>query len=234
MVNNLSSPATDTPNRGDENMRRLTTTLGCAAVAIALIGCEDPSVGKPKASVSSAKPVAATSSAKPAAGNASWPITATDSKVEFAGSKVTGKHEGGFKKLTGEAKLVGGKIDGGSVSVEIDMDSVYSDAEQLTGHLKSPDFFDVAKHPKAKFVSTEIKAGGADGATHTVTGNLTLHGITKSISFPATIKVDGKALSVTSEFSINRKDFEIIYKGKPDDLIRDGVVIKLTLKSTQG
>ena len=70
-------------------------------------------------------------------------------------------------------------------SVVVEMASVKSDDEKLTGHLQSPDFFDVAKYPKATFESTEIKKGGDKGATHTVTGNLDFHGVKKSITFPA-------------------------------------------------
>ena len=67
-----------------------------------------------------------------------------------------------------------------------------------------------------------------------VTGDLTLHGVTKTISFPAVISLDGDTLSTKSEFYINRKDFNIVYPGKPDDLIRDEVVIKFDLKANKG
>ena len=53
----------------------------------------------------------------------------------------------------------------------------------------------------------------------------------KTISFPATIKVAADAVTGTAEFVINRKDFGIIYPGKPDDLIRDDVLLKLSLKA---
>jgi polyisoprenoid-binding protein YceI len=83
------------------------------------------------------------------------------------------------------------------------------------------------------FVSTAIEAGAKDpkakDATHTVTGNLTLHGVTKSISFPAKITVSGDNATLDSQFFINRKDFGIMYPGKPNDLIRDEVVIKLAI-----
>jgi polyisoprenoid-binding protein YceI len=104
---------------------------------------------------------------------------------------------------------------------------------KLTEHLKTPDFFDVAKFPDAKFVSTEIRAGGDKGASHTVTGNLTMHGVTKSVTFPATIAVTADTASVDSDFSINRKDFGINYAGAADNLIRDDVVIKLTIRATK-
>ncbi len=60
--------------------------------------------------------------------------------------------------------------------------------------------------------------------------NFELHGVKKSITFPATIQVAPDSVSVTAEFAINRKDFGLVYAGKADDLIRDGVVIKLTIK----
>jgi hypothetical protein len=72
----------------------------------------------------------------------------------------------------------------------------------------------------------------ANGGTHTITGNFDLHGVKKSISFPATIQVSPDSVSANAEFSINRKDFGINYPGKADDLIRDGVVIKLTIQGS--
>jgi polyisoprenoid-binding protein YceI len=95
--------------------------------------------------------------------------------------------------------------------------------------LKTPDFFDVQKFPTARFVSTAVKPGGQNGATHTITGNLELHGVTKSISFPAMIHMTGDLVHATAEFVINRKDFGIVYPGMPDDLIKDEVAIKLTI-----
>ena len=67
-----------------------------------------------------------------------------------------------------------------------------------------------------------------------MTGNLDLHGVTKSISFPADIQISDNEVAVKAEFAINRKDFNINYPGRPNDLIRDNVVIKLDLKATPG
>jgi len=85
----------------------------------------------------------------------------------------------------------------------------------------------VAKFPKATFVSTKIEPSSSGASTHTVTGNFELHGVKKSITFPATIQVTPENVAVDAEFAINRKDFGIVYAGKADDLIRDEVVIKL-------
>ena len=91
---------------------------------------------------------------------------------------------------------------------------------------------DVEKFPKATFNSTKIvhdASGSADA--YTVTGNFDLHGVKKAITFPATIQVSQDDVTVKSEFTINRKDFGIMYAGKADDLVRDGVVIRLDIKA---
>jgi len=206
-------------------------------VLVALAGCEDPTKDMPKATVSTAAPAktgaaTAKTDAPPAATEA-LAIDPATSTIGFVGSKVTGKHEGKFEKFSGTITLAGGKAEGGKLAVEIDLGSVKTDQEHLDGHLKSKDFFEVDKFPKATFTSTEIKAGGEKGATHTVTGDLDLHGVKKSISFPATIAVTADGATGTAEFSINRKDFGLVYPGKPDDLIRDDVGLKLSVKAAR-
>ncbi len=207
------------------SMRRI-MMVAVAVGLMAMAGCDDAAKGKTQAQV--AAPL--TEGAKPA-GAESLAINGENSKVEFTGSKVTGSHPGGFKTFTGTIDYVPGKIESSKVSVEIDVNSLYTDQEKLTGHLKTPELLDAGKFPKAHFTTTEIKAGGAGGATHTLTGNLELHGVKKSISFPAKVMVSDASVDATAEFVINRKDFGIIYPGKPDDLIKDEVVIKLTLKA---
>jgi polyisoprenoid-binding protein YceI len=211
--------------------------LASAALALglatsALTGCEDPAKGKAKATAS--EPVATTSQSAttaPTKAAAKFTFDQASSKVTWVGSKVTGKHDGGFSTFKGTVDLPDGTPEKGKVDVEIDATSITSDQEKLTGHLKSPDFFDVEKNPKATFASTEIKKGGDKGATHTITGNLTIKGITKSVSFPATIALTPDAATVDAEFAINRRDFSLNYAGKPNDLIRDDVVIKLTIRA---
>lgn len=215
--------------------------LGVLSTALFLAACADPAANKPKATTtnsaatntaSTTTQTANTNTAKPATKGEALPLTAENSKVEFTGSKVTGKHDGGFKAFTGTIDLVNTKPEESSVTVDIDATSVYTDDEKLSGHLKSADFFDVEKFPKATFTSTKIVADSAKGAgNYTVTGDFNLHGQTKSITFPAKITVSDADVAVESEFSINRKDFGIVYAGKADDLIRDDVVIKLNLKS---
>jgi polyisoprenoid-binding protein YceI len=124
-----------------------------------------------------------------------------------------------------------GDVTKGSVSLEVDTTSVVTDTERLTTHLKSQDFFDVATYPKATFASTSVVADTARGGTHVITGNLDLHGVTKSISFPATVRVTSSGVEADAEFALNRKDFSIAYAGMPDDLIKDDVLMKIKLRA---
>jgi polyisoprenoid-binding protein YceI len=192
----------------------------------AAAACNNPAKDKPKAEVTEA--VQAPSAAPPV-GAVVYKFGPPDSKIEWVGAKVTGKHDGAFGSFSGTITVPEGKPENGNVTAEIDIASISSDNEKLTGHLKSGDFFEVEKFPKGRFTSTSIKAGGDQGRTHTVTGNLELRGVTKSVTFPATINVANDAVKVDAEFAINRKDWGIVYAGKPDDLIRDDVVVKLSL-----
>ena len=209
-------------------MRRYIATAALAICSALTFACADPAANKPKALTGNA--AQESSPGKPARAE-SLPITTENSKVEFVAAKVTRSHQGSFKQFSGSIDLVPNSLPDSRVTVDIDTSSVQTDEEQLTGHLKTPDFFDVAKFPKATFVSTKIEPNNASGATHTVTGNFELHGIKKSVSFPAIIQLTNDSVSVNAEFSINRKDFGLLYPGKADDLIRDGVVIKLTVKA---
>jgi polyisoprenoid-binding protein YceI len=209
-------------------MRKHLISITLLMAAALIYGCANPAADKPKATVGNAAPEAST--AKPAAAE-TLTISPQNSKVEFVASKVTRTHHGSFKQFSGKIELVPNSIPDSRVSIDIETASVEADDPQLTAHLKTPDFFDVAKMPKATFVSTKIEASNAGGATHTVTGNLDLHGVKKSVTFPATIQVTPDGVSVNAEFAINRKDFGIVYAGKADDLIRDVVVMKLDIKT---
>jgi polyisoprenoid-binding protein YceI len=178
--------------------------------ALVLLGC-GPGEGtnKPaptdKVSTDKVPPAAAGSAA----------ITPENTKIEFVGSKAGGKHDGGFKAFSGSIKPSDADITKSRIAVTIDTDSIWTDDDdkmrKLTGHLKSPDFFDVKKYPKAEFVSKEIKAEKKDDNTHVITGDLTLHGTTKTVSFPAKVTETPETLAIDSTFTIDRTEFGIAY-----------------------
>ncbi|HEY6803936.1 MAG TPA: YceI family protein [Pyrinomonadaceae bacterium] len=204
-----------------------TLIAGLVLSLVVLAGCSNPAADKSKAVTS--EPAA---TPKTVAQGEKYSITPQNSKIDFVASKVTRSHNGSFKDFSGVINY-GGQPEKSSVTITIQTASVTTDTDDLTTHLKTPDFFDVAKFPEATFTSTEIKAGGDKGASHTVTGNFQLHGVTKSISFPATISAGPDGITVESTFSINRKDFGINYAGAADNLIRDEVVMSLHIKATK-
>lgn len=204
-------------------------TLTFIVPVVALLGCsKNPAENVPQADVSAPSSISGSAAT---AGAKTYAFGPNGSTVEFVGSKVTGSHKGGFKKFAGELQVAGGKVADSGNKVLIDTTSLWSDNERLTGHLKTPDFFNVAQYPTAVFETSSI----AQNTTNfTVTGDLTLHGVKKQISFPADIKVSEDAVDVNARFFINRFDFEMKYPGKADDLIRKEVVLTLNIKATPG
>ena len=204
-------------------MKSKTIALAIAAPLI-FVSCENPADKTTDATVSESidKVIVA------GEGGTKYVFTPT-SQINFVGSKVTGSHTGGFKLFTGYFTVKDGAPVGNDHKVVIDMNSTFSDDEKLTGHLKSPDFFDVENHKESKFDITSLTKNADD--SYVVSGNFTLHGQTKNITFPATVSQNGDAVNINAKFDINRKDFGIVYAGKADDLIRDEVVIELKLEA---
>jgi len=209
--------------------------------ALALAGCADPADETPDAIVNEAKTPAAEGAVTDPAATTAEPMEeaavaegtvytfSPTSTIGFVGSKVTGSHTGGFAQFSGTITLAGEDLTQSVIESTIDMTSVHTDADNLTKHLMSADFFEVETYPEASFVSTGITKGDTG---YLVTGDFTLHGVTKSITFPATLSLaDGKIMA-SAEFDINRKDFGIVYEGKADDLIRDNVVIQLSIEAS--
>lgn len=212
-------------------LRTTSETLSLLSLlALTAVGCaKDPTAGKAAATVAEPQAVKAVPQSAE-----SLAVSPAASKIGFVGAKVTAQHIGEFKDFSGTISMVSGKVEGGQVEFEVKPDSVVVDGglPRLEGHLKSADFFEVEKYPTARFVSTEIKDGSdAVGMTHTVTGNLTMRGTTRSVTFPARIEVADDAVEAKAEFGINRKDFGIEYPGKPDDLIKENVLIQVDLKA---
>ncbi|MBX3745190.1 MAG: YceI family protein [Verrucomicrobiae bacterium] len=200
--------------------------LSPCLLALLWAGCSDPSENVHRSTASAPTDVSQTAAT---AASVDY-VVRSGSTISFVGSKVTGSHDGGFNKFEGTVPVADGKITGTPV-IRIDMDSTWSDNNRLTGHLKNADFFDVPTYPFSTFTVTSVSP---QADKHLVTGNLDLHGVTKSVSFPADVRITPEELTLKAEFALNRKDFNINYTGRADDLIRDNVVIRLDLKASPG
>ncbi len=149
-----------------------------------------------------------------------------NTEIGFVGSKKDGKHDGGFKELKGTVTVKDNDPTTAQFKVDIDTRSIFTDTAQLTGHLKSADFFNVQKYPSAKFVSTKVEK--KDGGKFEIHGKLTMNGVTKELIIPATMEISGPGLSLESNnWEINRHDWKISYGAKQID-----EKVKLTLKVT--
>jgi len=132
------------------------------------------------------------------------------SKIEFVGKKTDGKHAGGFKKFEATAVADFEEPTNGSLSIEIDAASLFSDDEKLTNHLKNPDFFDVRKYPKISFKSTGILP---DENTEKVVmkGDVTMLGKTAEINVPCAATITDKQVVVEATFVLDRTRWGMTY-----------------------
>ncbi len=109
--------------------------------------------------------------------------------------------------------------------------------KKLVDHLKSDDFFAVGAHPTATFIITKTVPGKSN--EFTITGDLTIKGIAKSITFPAKVTESKGVYSATGKFKINRLDWGVKYnsgkffdpKALGDKMINDEIEIELDLKT---
>jgi polyisoprenoid-binding protein YceI len=208
------------------------TTFLCSLLllGLALSGCDSqpsatPIVAPPPVEGAPAAGDTAGSSAAPDATPAGMTITPENTKITFTGFKADGQHEGGFKQFSGKVETSDGQAATLKFTVEIQTDSLYSDDDRLTGHLKTPDFFDVRNIPTASFTTTAVKSAEGDGS-YTVEGNLTLHGVTQPISFPARITMDDARITLSANFNISRKQFGMTYG---QERVNDEVAIQVAL-----
>lgn len=162
---------------------------------------------------------------------------AAASTVEWRAS-----HLGGAQPRFGEIKLKSAKFSVNNneltnASVVMDMSSLTVESfpddaekkESLTGHLKSADFFDIEKNPTSTFEITKVEKGSGE-FLNKITGNLTIMGVSKSITFSANVAVNDQQVSIKSEkFAVDRKDWNLTYhaegsEGVPTDyLIADRI-----------
>lgn len=151
-----------------------------------------------------------------------WTIDVSHSDVSFnvshlVVSEVTGK----FKKFDGELKAKSDDFTDAEIAFTIDAASINTEDEKRDGHLKSPDFFDVAKYPTIMFKSKSFKK--VDGNKYKLVGDLTMHGVTKSVELDVAFKGTAKSPwgQTVGAFklsgAINRVDFGLTWNKTLDN-----------------
>jgi len=165
--------------------------------------------------------------ATPRDGMLDLPITPDNSRIEWTAAKLTVQEKGRFTRFSGVVRLDPESLERSEVEVRIDTASVYAEPERLAKHLRDVDFLGVEHFPQASFRSLSLRPSPQQDATHLVTGELTLHGQTRQLTFPARIEL-GAHLTAHANFSINRMDFGIA-ENRSDRFIRELVVIEFAL-----
>ncbi len=234
-------------------MKLVKFLFGFLILALTMAACTS-APDSDEAEVGEAQEVDETATAEAAEMN----VNTAESEVRWVGTKPTGRHNGTFQLSEGvlkveEDNVVGGKftIDLNSLKV-LDIEDEENNAK-LAGHLKSEDFFNVEENPTATFEIITVEPYTAEEApeqasaeqtegeeavsefklenpSHSITGNLTMNGETKSIKFPALVEVSDNGVNAKAEFNINRKDWNMSYgadKSLGDKFIRPTVHIGL-------
>ena len=184
---------------------------------------------------------------KEASGEAvSYTVDKGNSKIDWIGSKPTGKHTGTINLSDGTVSIKDNVLDSGKFTIDMNTITVTDlkagdGKEDLEGHLKGTGgkeedfdhFFNVKKYPQSTFEIT--KAVTENGKT-SVEGNLTMKGITKNVKFPATVTVDGNTVTLVSDpFTINRTLWNVNYGSKSvfdnlgDKFINDDIELKVSI-----
>ncbi len=205
-----------------------------AAVAASLAACNGNSENK----------VATTEKQTAAVADGTAYAVDSSSTITWTGSKPTGKHTGTFKIKDGTLNVKDGALTGGTFTINInslnnkDLAGDPESKSKLEGHLKSPDFFNAAKYPTAKFEITAVEVNTDSTKkefTHTIKGNLTLKDSTKNVAIPARVTIDTKTFTASADFSIDRTLWGMNYKGpdNPQDwVITKVVALKLDIKAS--
>ncbi|RQO67392.1 lipid-binding protein [Pedobacter sp. KBW06] len=166
-----------------------------------------------------------------------YKVDASKSSITWVGKKLTGSHNGTIDLQSGSLSFNGKKLAGGNFVIDMTTIKDADKSANLEKHLKADDFFGTDKFASSTFT---IKKVAGNGNTVNVTGDLTIKGITNSITFQATLvwNADGSVTASADKVSVDRTKFGIKYKSKSifpdvgDKMINDEfeLAIKLVAK----
>ncbi len=240
-------------------MKNFKAILGLAMLSVAVLACG------PKGQTvetSEAKEVATNTEAESVAVNTEASI------VTWIGSKPAGKHNGTIAITSGSVDVKGDAVVGGNFTIDINSLSVLdipADNEnnaKLKGHLMSDGFFDASNFPTASFEITGAQVYNAgslesdkeefdtenkpaalsqimiDSPTHFISGNLTMRGVTKNITFPARVTLENGVIKAAANFNIDRTEWNLMYGNEAsvvdkakDNFVYDTVNVGFTLEA---
>lgn len=219
-------------------MKQLFFTL-CLGVTLGFVACSGSDKEAAKTGEATT-PTAATAATK------TMNVDVATSKVSWTGFAPGHSHTGTLAIKDGTVMVENGNVTGGKFNFDMKQiaitDSMPKDQiPKLLGHLNAG-FFAVDSFPTSSFEITKVEplTGNAE-ATHTVTGNLTLRGTTKSVSFPAKVSVSGTEASALATFKFDRTLWNVMESSKnakgfdakkmADKFVDDNIELKLDIKA---
>lgn len=168
-----------------------------------------------------------------------YKVNSAGSIVIWKANKLVGSHEGTINISNGVAELKGAQLVGGNFTFDLntiactDIPTTEESYGKLIAHLKNADFFDVEKHGTAEFEITKLDSNN-------ISGNLTLKGIKKNVTFPVDVIIIGDEVTITSDtFTIDRTEWNITHNSGSiidpaklgDYLIKDDVELKIIVRA---
>jgi polyisoprenoid-binding protein YceI len=218
--------------------KQLTNLLLAGSIVSLMLACDKAPKGDDAKITEKEEPVAATGTA--------FMVDTANSYVKFTGNGVGKNHPGIFKLNYGAVAVEKDSLSGGTFVINVNsmqMEQQGDDIKsKLRPHLLSGDFFDAAKFGTATFEITNVmpwepKDGEkslVEGANFSISGNLKLKDVTKNITFPAKVDLDGNTLKARANFDIDRTQWKMNYgndKTLGDKFISETVNIELHLRA---
>ena len=171
----------------------------------------------------------------------SYSVKSDASSVEWYAKKVTGKHNGSIGIKSGDLTFEGDKLVGGSFVIDmstikvLDLEEGSEMNQKLTGHLNSPDFFNVAEFTESTLKITSAKQVKSEAGNYEITADLTIKGKTSPVTFNANVANDGSKVAASAEIVFDRSKYDVRYGSKSffdnlgDKVIYDDVKMVVSL-----
>ncbi len=180
--------------------------------------------------------------ALPVAAQETWTIDTSHSSAQFGvRHMMVSTVRGTLGKITGTVKFDAKNPGASSVTAAIEVSTIDTRHPKRDEDLKGTEFFDVAQYPKMTFQSTKIAAAGP--GQYKMTGNLTMRGVTKTVTFdvegpvpPVSDGKGGRKSGATATAKINRRDFGLNYNPVMETggvVVSDEVTITLDIELNQ-
>ena len=154
-----------------------------------------------------------------------YTLSDTNSAIGFLIRNFGIEVNGNFKGLKGKISFNPIDFSAFSIFCSVDAATIKTGIELRDNHLRREEYFNVSKYPLISFVSTNITNSKKNG-TLLLTGNITIKGVTRKISFPFTITPKGEDYLLAGEFQIDRRDYGI---GGKSMVLSDNLTVSISV-----